>query len=79
MFSGIQKRNGSSAAHLPFKPVTMNDLPVPEGSWEVLHRARQARYNKHLLGGLAFSLLTAVAAWQSGALYLGFKPTYKNK
>ena len=40
--------------HEPYKPVTMNDLPVPRGSWHQHYAAKQRNYNLTLAGGLAF-------------------------
>merc|ERR1712133_173442 len=39
---------------------TMNELPVPEGSWEEHHRERQKKHNMRLVGGISFFLLTVL-------------------
>lgn len=36
-----------------YKPPTMNDLPVPQGSWQDAYSARQRKYNLQLLTGIA--------------------------
>lgn len=46
-----QIRNGSS-----YKPVTMNDMPAPSGSWSENYSAKQGRYNLILVVGVASAL-----------------------
>ena len=43
----------------PYKPVTMNDLPVPRGSWHQHYANKQKNYNLMLAGGAAFFGFTA--------------------
>lgn len=38
-----------------FKPPTMDELPVPRGSWQAQYDANQRRYNTALLLGIAFT------------------------
>lgn len=40
------------------KPPTMDDLPVPQGSWKAQNDANQMRYNMQLIGGVTFLALT---------------------
>jgi hypothetical protein len=48
------------AYHPPahYKPPTMDELPVPQGSWKAQHDANQARYNIHLIGGVTILAVT---------------------
>ena len=43
-----------------FKPPSMDELPVPRGSWQAHHDAQQRRYNLALLFGVAFTAGTLV-------------------
>jgi hypothetical protein len=36
----------------------MDDLPVPQGSWQSHHDSNQAKYNIHLIGGVTVLTLT---------------------
>ncbi|XP_033220482.1 uncharacterized protein LOC117175055 [Belonocnema kinseyi] len=48
-------RNGTRGYHGPpvdFKPPTMNELPVPQGSWQADYNRRQTAYNLQLAAGL---------------------------
>ncbi|XP_037070925.1 apoptosis-inducing factor 1, mitochondrial-like [Pollicipes pollicipes] len=60
-----------------YKPVTMNDLPVPRGSWAQLHALKQRNYNLTLAGGLAFTGFTAFVAYQSNLIVLNTTPDLK--
>lgn len=40
------------------RPPTMDDLPVPQGSWKAQNDAYQTRYNMQLIGGITFLALT---------------------
>ncbi|GLV31609.1 uncharacterized protein CBL_07370 [Carabus blaptoides fortunei] len=57
-----------------FKPVTMNDMPVPSGSWKSHYDAQQTKYNIHLLVGIAFTAITLITAKASGLVYLNYSP-----
>ena len=57
---GQSSRNGSSYGSVAYKPATMNDMPVPVGSWQNHYNANQRKYNTHLFSGIAFSLFTLV-------------------
>jgi hypothetical protein len=48
------------AYHPPahFKQPTMDDLPVPQGSWQSNYDSNQTKYNIHLIGGVTFLALT---------------------
>jgi hypothetical protein len=36
----------------------MDDLPVPQGSWQEAYNSRQRKYNMHLIAGISFFGLT---------------------
>ncbi|KAA2221032.1 hypothetical protein F0L46_25955, partial [Salinarimonas soli] len=57
-----------------FKPPTMDELPVPKGSWQSHHDANQRRFNAVLLFGIAFTAATFVVAKTSGLVYLNYSP-----
>lgn len=57
-----------------FKPASMDELPVPYGSWQAHYKAKQSKYNLHLLVGLLFTGVTLVAAKASGLVYLNYSP-----
>ncbi|KAJ0183570.1 hypothetical protein K1T71_001546 [Dendrolimus kikuchii] len=57
-----------------FKPPTMDELPVPRGSWQAQYDANQRRHNAALLLGVAFSAFTLVIAKTSGLVYLNYSP-----
>lgn len=48
------------AYHPPadFKPPTMDDLPVPQGSWKTQNDSNQTKYNIHLIGGVTLLTFT---------------------
>lgn len=54
--------------HKPsYKPPTMDDLPVPAGSWARRHRHQQRKHNRDLVLGIAFTGFTAFCTVQSDA------------
>ncbi|CAH2084342.1 unnamed protein product [Euphydryas editha] len=57
-----------------FKPPTMDELPVPQGSWQAQYDANQRRYNSILLLGIAFSVGSIIVAKASGLVYLNYSP-----
>ncbi|CAH0675723.1 unnamed protein product [Chilo suppressalis] len=57
-----------------FKPPTMDDLPVPRGSWQAQYDANQRRYNAALVLGIGFCAATIVVAKTSGLVYLNYSP-----
>ncbi|XP_047990207.1 uncharacterized protein LOC125229422 [Leguminivora glycinivorella] len=57
-----------------FKAPTMEELPVPRGSWQAQHDARQRKHNAVLLAGIAFTAGTIVLAKASGLVYLNYSP-----
>ncbi|XP_023935684.1 uncharacterized protein LOC112044164 [Bicyclus anynana] len=57
-----------------FKPPSMDELPVPHGSWQARYDANQRRYNAVLLAGIAFLAGSISIAKGSGLLYFNFAP-----
>uniref|UniRef100_A0A069DN71 Putative conserved plasma membrane protein n=1 Tax=Panstrongylus megistus TaxID=65343 RepID=A0A069DN71_9HEMI len=55
-------------------PATMDDLPVPCGSWETQYNTNQSKYNMHLAVGVIFTVITIIAAKASGLVYLNYSP-----
>jgi len=50
--------------------VTLNDLPVPSGSWQEHHNKRNAKWNLQLAGSALFFVATAFSVCCSGMLQL---------
>ncbi|XP_046670909.1 uncharacterized protein LOC124360936 [Homalodisca vitripennis] len=67
-------RRGHDYAPANFKKPTMDDLPVPSGSWQDHHNAMQAKYNKHLILGTGFFVVTLIVAKASGLFYFNWNP-----
>ncbi|KAI5633339.1 deltamethrin resistance domain-containing protein [Phthorimaea operculella] len=61
-------------SHSHFKPATMDELPVPKGSWQAAYDARNRRYNMVLLTGIAFTVASIAVAKASGLVYLNYYP-----
>ncbi|CAG9136532.1 unnamed protein product [Plutella xylostella] len=57
-----------------FKPPTMDELPVPRGSWQAQYDANQKGYNAALIFGVAFTVGTLIIAKTSGLVYLNYSP-----
>lgn len=55
-----QTRASSSYGASEYKPITMNDMPTPGGSWQEHHNAKQSKYNMVLVAGVA-ALIGTVA------------------
>ncbi|XP_046744170.1 uncharacterized protein LOC124410086 [Diprion similis] len=73
-------RSGSRSYHPPaeFKQTTLNDLPVPQGSWQTQYDANQRKYNLHLIFGVGFTIGSIAFAKYSGLIYLNaYPPTPK--
>ncbi|KAK4296110.1 hypothetical protein Pmani_031372 [Petrolisthes manimaculis] len=62
-----------------FKPPTLNDLPVPQGSWRDTYNQRQRKYNLQLVGGLLFTGGTLAFAKESGLIFFGYGPEISSK
>ncbi|XP_045499091.1 uncharacterized protein LOC123696772 [Colias croceus] len=57
-----------------FKPPSMDELPVPRGSWQAKYDADQRKYNSILAFGIAFTVFSIGLAKGSGLLYLNYAP-----
>ncbi|KOB68792.1 Uncharacterized protein OBRU01_16047 [Operophtera brumata] len=67
MFDVVSVRRYHGGEHV--KPPTMDDLPVPSGSWQARYDANQRRYNGILLFGIAFSVGSIIAVRYSSTLH----------
>ncbi|XP_046397861.1 uncharacterized protein LOC124164538 [Ischnura elegans] len=72
---------GVRSYHAPsdFKEATYNDLPVPEGSWQMHNDAVQRKHNMRLLMGVGFFAFTLIVSKMSGAFQFNWAPPMKNK
>lgn len=50
--------------------VTLNDMPVPSGSWQEHHSKRNAKWNMLLAASALFAAVTAFAVCCSCMLFL---------
>ncbi|XP_023718841.1 uncharacterized protein LOC111870627 [Cryptotermes secundus] len=64
------------AYHPPahYKPPTMDDLPVPQGSWQTQHDSNQTKYNIHLIGGVTLLTFTLGFVAKSGIIDFNTSP-----
>jgi len=67
-------QRGGRAYHAPaeFKPGTMDELPIPQGSWQQYYDNKQKSYNLQLAFGVVYfvSTMTYIISW-SHLLELG--------
>ncbi|XP_077294913.1 cytochrome c oxidase subunit 7B [Arctopsyche grandis] len=72
----LVSRNARSyhGKHSDFKAPSMDELPVPAGSWSDAFAARQRRNNLTLIGGIIFAGASIFTAKTSGLIYLNFSP-----
>ncbi|XP_065334345.1 uncharacterized protein LOC135935728 [Cloeon dipterum] len=61
------------------KIITMNDMPVPQGSWAQHNANLQRRYNTQLAAGITFALFSLFVAKSSGLFFFNWGPELKNK
>jgi len=52
-------RSKADGHHATYKPLTMDDLPVPTVPWKEYHGKTNAKYNLVLVGGIA-ALATSI-------------------
>jgi len=57
---------------------TLNDLPIPQGSWQEYHSKRNQTYNIVLAGGIISVIATFILMKQTGTLYVHGPPDYKS-
>ncbi|CAG7717619.1 unnamed protein product [Allacma fusca] len=60
--------HGHHAVPHELRPVHLDELPVPEGSWQTYHDQQNLKFNIHLLVGVGFAIFTYVAIQQSGVM-----------
>ncbi|CAL8071556.1 unnamed protein product [Orchesella dallaii] len=70
--SSVNQVRNSSAYKPPanWYPPTVNELPIPQGSWQAMHDANQRKYNIHLAIGVSFFLFTLTVLKTSGLVTL---------
>jgi hypothetical protein len=56
---------------------TLNDLPIPEGSWQEAHSKRNATFNLILAGGVIAFVSTFIFMKSTGTFYMHGKPDLK--
>ncbi|XP_047495217.1 uncharacterized protein LOC125043251 [Penaeus chinensis] len=61
-----------------YKPPTMSEMPVPQGSWSEANSKKQRMNNLQLLVGVAFAAGTIAAAKNSGLIEFGWGPKIGN-
>lgn len=52
-------RSKSDGHHSTYKPLTMDDMPVPKGSWQEHYGKTNTKYNLILIGGIS-ALATSI-------------------
>ncbi|KAK0159759.1 hypothetical protein PV327_010838 [Microctonus hyperodae] len=52
------------------KYASMDEVPIPSGSWQAQYDAYQKKYNMQLIGGIGFFIITFIFAEASGSLYM---------
>ncbi|XP_068617275.1 uncharacterized protein [Battus philenor] len=57
-----------------FKPPSMDELPLPNGSWKANYDAKQRHYNAVLIFGISFAAFSIGVAKASGLVYLNYSP-----
>jgi len=57
---------------------TLNDLPIPSGSYQEYYSKRNATYNIVLAAGVISVIATFILMKQTGTLYLHGPPDYKS-
>jgi len=75
---GYHDDHGKSAVQIARDHrATLNDLPVPSGSWQEHHNKRNTSYNLLLAAGVISLVATFILMKQSGSLYLHSAPNLK--
>ncbi|KAK2192113.1 hypothetical protein NP493_38g04062 [Ridgeia piscesae] len=57
---------------------TLNDLPIPAGSWQANYAKKQAKYNIQLALASVLMSCTLVVMYKSGVLYFHRHPNLKS-
>ncbi|XP_050532786.1 uncharacterized protein LOC126900850 [Daktulosphaira vitifoliae] len=63
----------SSDHHPSYRPLTMDDMPVPKGSWQEHYNKTNSKYNAVLIGGV-ISLITSIYILQDNVFFNAFPP-----
>lgn len=71
-------RYASKYAPKNFKPPTMNDLPVPSGSWSRAYKNTQQKYNAFLVGSILFTGSAIAVAKTTGLVDLHTGPVLED-
>jgi len=58
---------------------SMNDLPVPEGSWQEMYNKRNATWNLHMVAATFALIITGLVMNQFGCFYLHDTPPFPKK
>ncbi|XP_033310182.1 uncharacterized protein LOC117210878 [Bombus bifarius] len=69
-------RNGVRSYHVPneLRPPSMDEVLVPQGSWQQSHAKAQQKYNLQLAAGIIILGATIAYGRVSGLLWLNFRP-----
>lgn len=76
--------HGTPAHFKPMRQVAeenkthMNCLPIPEGSWQEHHSARNGKWNLMVAAGLVSLVATYSFLWQNGVFYFHSAPPMYN-
>jgi hypothetical protein len=57
--------------------VTINDLPVPSGSWQQNFNSRNTKWNMYLIGNIVLFGVTLAAMKKYGVFLLHEEPDFK--
>ncbi|KAL5232711.1 hypothetical protein ACI65C_000121 [Semiaphis heraclei] len=68
-------RSKADGHHASYKPLTMDDLPVPTVPWKEYHGKTNTKYNLVLVGGIA-ALATSIYVLQDNCFFNAFVPPY---
>ncbi|KAK9302455.1 hypothetical protein QLX08_005529 [Tetragonisca angustula] len=69
-------RNGVRFYHVPneLRPPTMDEVLVPQGSWQEAHAKAQRKYNLQLAAGIIILGATIAFGRITGLLWLNYRP-----
>ncbi|CAH1713916.1 uncharacterized protein LOC114122823 [Aphis gossypii] len=68
-------RSKADGHHATYKPLTMDDLPVPKVPWQEYHSKTNAKYNLVLVGGITL-LAASIYVLQDNCFFNAFAPPY---
>ncbi|CAK9806611.1 hypothetical protein ANTQUA_LOCUS4941 [Anthophora quadrimaculata] len=74
-------RTGVRSYQVPHtaRPPSMDELPVPCGSWQEAHKKAQAKYNLQLAAGIVILVGTIIVGRLNKTLWLNFLPPTPKK